>query len=68
MNQGQLDTPRKSICFLADYLDVGGRENVLADAMNVLIDDYEITLTTLYNISQEMQSKIPSEVIVNSNI
>lgn len=38
---------RKSVCFLADFLIVGGLEKVLCSAIKALSPDYDITIITI---------------------
>lgn len=64
MTAKQTSAERKSICFLSDFLDVGGLENVVADAVAVLKSDFDITVVTLYGISQEMRSRLGPDVRV----
>lgn len=58
---------KKTICFLADFLNVGGCETVLGDVVSLLVEDYDITVTTLYGISEEMLSLLGPNVTVHSN-
>lgn len=67
MNKISIPTPKKSICFVADFLFVGGRESVLADVTDLLVADYDVTVVTFYDISKEMLEKLSPEVTVHSN-
>ena len=56
---------RKSICFLTDFLTVGGMERVLCNAVDCLSSNYEITIMALNgSVSKEILSKIGSQANV----
>lgn len=64
----QLSVERQTICFFSDFLDVGGCENVLIDAIKGLGDQYEITVATMYGVSEEFRAKVGNSVIYKTNL
>lgn len=68
MPDQQSSLRRKTICFLVDSLGIGGRENVLIDAIKCLSKDYDITIAALYGVSSELQVRVKDKAIIRANL